>query len=460
MQSTIQLIDQKASKGGEGISAPSFVSDTQNMMKEMQDRLDLLEENHANFYEDISMLKERPQADLAPMTIKVSNEAANWATDEARKKSTSESSDEGEAAKNRKRMNSTEMMVKMTQEIQEFGRRVSRAPFLHDRAFMLGNMCVQYEDAARKKSFCPPLSDEWRALIARTVHDVANFIATTVDINVIAANMIPNPEMSYLDDEIGKKRSDACGHFMQLMTDRVLMDHPEAGALKLEARGTFFKKVSEGLEMALSKFEKILVIGQSRISATVPKCIACDRPLLNSQHRINKELQDGLEQPSLLSEGGNPRLHSSWGARNLGALRPGSSKKRRPKTGRKKMSGSESMQDLRIGNDGNISSRDWISPRPTTAPGGPGSGYVMRGGFRMPKNQMQLTSPEFVAELVSEQQPSLTTADETIQEVFTPGNNISHRGDGSTKTAHHFPRLESANSLSGWEVQNKGNAIN
>jgi len=338
-------------------------------------------------------------------------------------------------------MNSTDLISKMQSEIQELGRRVSRAPFLLDRANMLGNMCVQYEDQTRKKAFCPPISEEWRAVMARTVHDVANFIATSVDINTIASHMIFNPEIVYEDDEIGRKRQDACTNFMRIMTDRVLQDHPDAGVLKLEARGIFFRRVSEGLDMALSKFEKILVIGQSRISATVPKCIACDRPLLSSQTRINKDLQDGLEQPSLLSEASLNKSSSSWGSRNLGALRPGSSKKHKQRMTKKQSTTASAPKLNVIGNEGSICSRDWTSPRPLTAPGNPG--FVMRGGFKMPKSQLQLSSPEFVAELVEEQQSKNPDNSGTPTEATSD----------STMKAKTFPKLDSSGTSAGKEAK-------
>jgi len=242
-----------------------------------------------------------------------------------------------------------------------------------------------------------------------------------VDIRAIAQRMQQSADnLKYAEDEIGALRTEAVAGFLELVRARVARDHPDAGILKLEARGAFFKRITEGLEMALSKFEKILVIGQSRVSATVPKCIACDRHLLNAQHRDKRREGDfasPAEAPSLAADPSLAQLNqrATWGARPhtshglLGQVRPPSSRRKKglrrfPSAGATAgRPGSPPGGLLASRSEATISSRDWISPRPTTS-GGPGGGaYVMRGGFRMPKNQMQLTSPELVAELVQEQ---------------------------------------------------------
>jgi hypothetical protein len=57
---------------------------------------------------------------------------------------------------------------------------------------------------------------------------------------------------------------------------------PEAGALRLEARHKFVARMMDAIDSALSKHDQVLITGSSRasrIKASVPACVACDRPL-------------------------------------------------------------------------------------------------------------------------------------------------------------------------------------
>mmetsp|Transcript_2917 Transcript_2917/g.4232 ORF Transcript_2917/g.4232 Transcript_2917/m.4232 type:complete len:190 (-) Transcript_2917:19-588(-) len=71
---------------------------------------------------------------------------------------------------------------------------------------------------------------------------------------------------------------------------------PDAGAIRLEARARYIGRVVDAIDAALSKHDHIFIPASTRLGrvrATVPTCVACDRPLTSKcrkLHWLDKDL--------------------------------------------------------------------------------------------------------------------------------------------------------------------------
>mmetsp|Transcript_2918 Transcript_2918/g.4234 ORF Transcript_2918/g.4234 Transcript_2918/m.4234 type:complete len:202 (-) Transcript_2918:398-1003(-) len=64
---------------------------------------------------------------------------------------------------------------------------------------------------------------------------------------------------------------------------------PDAGAIRLEARARYIGRVVDAIDAALSKHDHIFIPASTRLGrvrATVPTCVACDRPLTSKCRKL------------------------------------------------------------------------------------------------------------------------------------------------------------------------------
>ena len=64
--------------------------------------------------------------------------------------------------------------------------------------------------------------------------------------------------------------------------------HSYPGVLRIEARKRFLARLIEATDSALSKHDQVLIPATTRlgrVKATIPACVACDRPLRNKGRR-------------------------------------------------------------------------------------------------------------------------------------------------------------------------------
>ena len=67
---------------------------------------------------------------------------------------------------------------------------------------------------------------------------------------------------------------------------------PNPGALRLEARTRFSARLIDAVRVALSKFDQVAIPASTRlgrIGASLPTCVACDRPLSTKGKRMRTE---------------------------------------------------------------------------------------------------------------------------------------------------------------------------
>ncbi len=65
--------------------------------------------------------------------------------------------------------------------------------------------------------------------------------------------------------------------------------YPGAGAIRLEARTRFLGRVVDAIDAALSKHDHVFIPASTRlgrIRASVPTCVACDRPLTSKCRKL------------------------------------------------------------------------------------------------------------------------------------------------------------------------------
>ena len=159
------------------------------------------------------------------------------------------------------------------------------------------------------------------------------------------------------------------------------------------------RKIQVAIEMALSKFDQVTVVGNSRLLARrldVPKCVTCDRPLYNRKNPYKDigKLQDtpiieGLSRPESSAAYTNPPTELGFHG-----TRPATSERRSPHYQKQLRNQEINKQRLQEAGTGG---------RPKA---------VMRGGFRMPKGQLSEEIQMRMTPNVIEAQRSLDSQDE------------------------------------------------
>ncbi len=70
--------------------------------------------------------------------------------------------------------------------------------------------------------------------------------------------------------------------------------NPNAGTIRLEARSRYVARTIDAIEAALSKHDQVTVPATTRLGrvrASVPVCVACDRPLTTRGKKRGTELE-------------------------------------------------------------------------------------------------------------------------------------------------------------------------
>ena len=101
--------------------------------------------------------------------------------------------------------------------------------------------------------------------------------------------------MVYADEEIEYRRKSLMSEVREEWEKLMEEESEKPGALRLEARTKFVARLMDGIDSALSKHDQVLITGSSRasrIKASVPVCVACDRPL-RTKARKGKLMEEG-----------------------------------------------------------------------------------------------------------------------------------------------------------------------
>jgi hypothetical protein len=142
-------------------------------------------------------------------------------------------------------------------------------------------LCQAYEDQCVQRSNVLDFTDIITETIAAVSRRQAAHIAASVDEEVVR-NTIHSDENAFLtDDAVSQARQSRVLRLLDDVREVVVKRQPHPGIIRIDSREKFFKKLKMALDMWLSKYDQVFVIGNSRLGRVkIPSCIACDRPLL------------------------------------------------------------------------------------------------------------------------------------------------------------------------------------
>merc|ERR1712000_174232 len=134
----------------------------------------------------------------------------------------------------------------------------------------------------------------------------ATLYAEMIDTEVIKRTLRGKADEVSYDESIDAKRQQLVDDAINDVRRHVQQRYGQPGMNRLEARDFFLRKYAQALQLAMSKFDQVMVPGQSRLGRIkIPTCIACDRPLLN------KVRSDSGTRIESVSRGSFQPYHSS-----------------------------------------------------------------------------------------------------------------------------------------------------
>ena len=253
-------------------------------------------------------------------------------------------------------------------------------------------LCEFEEICADKGIVLPEIPYDIREEMADLAQDMAEFIASKADQEAIVKLIRGNKDdVTYTDEEIENSRVTMLFRWMRKVTDALDEIKPKPGKVRSEARAKALKKMSDAVDMAMSKHDQVLITGHSRLGRVqLPTCIACDRPL--AAKKRFKDIPDNLEQgqPHAGVKNHNLKVVRREEAPRL-ALNMMPPAQQRPETAgayRTTPSADElygQQQTQMVQSMSRPGTSDGMSKRPIFGSTGSGQKFVYRGGFKMPK---------------------------------------------------------------------------
>jgi ActR/RegA family two-component response regulator len=291
-------------------------------------------------------------------------------------------------------------------------------------AQFIGDLCINFEEVSIRRSEVPPIPNVIIENVIATVQVLATYVANNADAESVVQVLRANPGEVQYDDLVSSKRHQKLEMFLQEVNILLMNNNKQPGQVRLEAREKFMNMLRMALDLCISKHEQVVVTGNTRVGRVkIPSCIACDRPLLEKvrQDRVKDPLlQAAYESMHRQPTAGNAsmygRIDSKGGGSGLGVphtsnvqsltedslsgFAPNSSvssmdelgltkivrtKDGRPKLLEAKVTLPSPARDA-SGTPPNV-------PNPRRADRGADSkgAYILRGGFKMPKPDAQMS---------------------------------------------------------------------
>lgn len=153
----------------------------------------------------------------------------------------------------------------------------------------LSDLCVNYESISMKKKRVTNIPSALCRQIADVANQIAEFIAASSDFEMVEKSliMVSNnqgaQEISYDENFVFNARQAKVEEFLNVTTSIISSASgvQQPGMVRLDARSLFLSLIKKAVEMFLTKYNQVLVVGNSRLGRVkIPTCIACDRPLL------------------------------------------------------------------------------------------------------------------------------------------------------------------------------------
>ena len=256
-------------------------------------------------------------------------------------------------------------------KLQQVAREATLVVLRKPEPRVIVEQCAVYEDLCCMQKFCPPFPETVAPVASNWVTSAAHYIAETANNEALERVFAgANPEeLAYVEDELEARRVELREQMRVEVLREAAKVRPSTGALRVEARGKFCVRLMEAVDVALTKYETVVTLTNTRFGRVkaVPTCVACDRPLPTRQRKTAADTAPA-ERP-------DPAPASP-------TRKPGSNK---------------TAADVRATT---LPTPQYL---PEEAPGEtPGAGadglldtanangpFVLRGGFRMPKKEKQ-----------------------------------------------------------------------
>mgnify|MGYP000011478644 FL=1 len=325
-----------------------------------------------------------------------------------------------------------DMETNVNSDLDEIRKVVFAQGVVRPSLQLMVDACLPFEETSFTKKWCPPInSTDLKIYIPDAIAvfsvDMAAWIAFKADHEALGRVVSgQNPEeMVYADEEIEHRRKFLMQEVKQEWEEMMNTESESPGALRLEARTKFVARLMDSIDSALSKHDQVLITGSSRasrIKASIPTCVACDRPL-RTKARKGKLMEEA-------GAGGEEILKSNLG-KPAAFQNSKSEHKKRPMT-----AGAERTTDPSMGGYVEGRSGGDIDLSSTAAQ----NNYVMRSGFKFPQKKgalmrsSQSTSTLETTQVIGEFTLSGTRGGGDVNartnELIENDGNISNKGKG------------------------------
>jgi uncharacterized coiled-coil protein SlyX len=269
------------------------------------------------------------------------------------------------------------------------------------QAKFIADLCVSFEEIAVRKTYVPEIPPTMCEHIAATSQTLTSVIATCADTDLIQKvlrNSVYDPDVT--SESINERRQQRIDEFVQVVAANVTANNASPGLTRLDAREKFVRQLRKALQMCMSKHDQVLVLGQTRFGRVkIPSCVACDRPLLDKVRQADtmtvpdERSTMSMSRYAMMGSAGSPG-YSSADEAALGLGSPVSY----PTIPHSKATPSQ-LKALRVpggkggtaalGSMGHRGKGSRMGARPPSSSGpaeGDASPYILRGGFKMPRN--------------------------------------------------------------------------
>ena len=157
----------------------------------------------------------------------------------------------------------------------------------------------EYEEMVSQRTYIVEVPPEVRARMTDLCQDMSEFISSKADQEAIDRMIRGNPEdIVYTDEQVDEARMAMLGDWMGVVERKLNAKKGNLGKIRGEARTLISKKLTDAIDMALSKHDQVLITGHSRLGRVqLPTCVACDRPLANKQRAREMIAEKGGQNP-------------------------------------------------------------------------------------------------------------------------------------------------------------------
>jgi len=171
-----------------------------------------------------------------------------------------------------------------------------------DLVDVLAEVCATFENIADKQRKVPEMPSTLLENIVKAAQDMARAISDTTNYDAIKRTIRSTlDDIVYSEDEVAEFRHDQIAQFERMVLRKAEETTPDPSQFKRDAREKFLNVLDQAMEVALTQFEQVLVMGHTRMGkVSIPTCVACDRPLMEKMRKsgTNSTIRGKSGRPS------------------------------------------------------------------------------------------------------------------------------------------------------------------